>query len=281
MPAYLPGLTKPTRTKPLLAPLPQTSQLAWPIDPRHTALKPSLRQQQSALAAGTQPSNCRCWLCDAPVTGAVRVGRTQFPLAITQQALGHCPKAACITLPAATGSNALLAHNGAYIMEKQQRGFALMDPERRTQVARSGGRTAHQQGRAHKFTSAEAAAAGRVGGRRVSENRSHMSEIGRRGGRSRSILTQLGGPARELLHSLSAGQLLICQANSTFLFGPLTQGEPIVNAPQKPRRELADLYQLGLLTDREVNDGATPRGWLRVILTARAKRMVAAKLRAR
>jgi general stress protein YciG len=166
-------------------------------------------------------------------------------------------------------------------MEKQQRGFALMDPERRTQVARSGGRTAHQQGRAHKFTSAEAAAAGKLGGRRVSENRSHMSEIGRRGGRSPSILTQLGGPARELLHSLSAGLLLICQANSTFLFGPLTQGEPIVNAPQKPRRELADLYQLGLLTDREVNDGATPRGWLRVMLTARAKRMVAAKLRAR
>lgn len=164
-------------------------------------------------------------------------------------------------------------------MEKQQRGFALMDPERRTQVARSGGRTAHQQGRAHKFTSAEAAAAGRVGGRQVSQNRSHMSEIGRRGGRSRSILTQLGGPARELFHSLCAGKLLVCQANSTFLFGPLALGEPIAKAPQQARRDVLDLYQLGLVMDREVADGATPRGWLRVMLTARAKRMAAAKLR--
>jgi general stress protein YciG len=46
---------------------------------------------------------------------------------------------------------------------KSTRGFASMDPERRRQVASSGGRTAHQQGVAHKWSREEASAAGRKG----------------------------------------------------------------------------------------------------------------------
>lgn len=46
-----------------------------------------------------------------------------------------------------------------------RRGFASMTPERKRQIASMGGRAAHAAGTAHQFTSAEAQAAGRKGGR--------------------------------------------------------------------------------------------------------------------
>jgi len=62
------------------------------------------------------------------------------------------------------------------------RGFANMPLERRCTLAAQGGRTAHQNGAAHQFTSTEASEAGRKGGLAVSKNRDHMREIGRKGG---------------------------------------------------------------------------------------------------
>jgi general stress protein YciG len=44
------------------------------------------------------------------------------------------------------------------------RGFAGMDPERQRSIASEGGRAAHEQGKAHKFTPEEAREAGRKGG---------------------------------------------------------------------------------------------------------------------
>ena len=44
------------------------------------------------------------------------------------------------------------------------KGFAAMDPKRRTYVSRQGGRAAHKLGVAHEWTSAEAREAGRKGG---------------------------------------------------------------------------------------------------------------------
>jgi general stress protein YciG len=58
-----------------------------------------------------------------------------------------------------------------------------MDRERQREIARKGGRAAHQKGTAHEFTTDEARAAGRKGGERVSANREHMSRIGRLGGK--------------------------------------------------------------------------------------------------
>jgi uncharacterized protein len=69
---------------------------------------------------------------------------------------------------------------------KGERGFAAMDAERQREIARKGGRAAHEQGTAHQFSSEEAREAGRKGGIRVSQNRQHMAEIGRRGGEARS-----------------------------------------------------------------------------------------------
>jgi general stress protein YciG len=65
-----------------------------------------------------------------------------------------------------------------------RRGFAGMSPEKRRYISSLGGKAAHAKGTAHEYTKAEARNAGRIGGRVVSLNRQHMSEIGRIGGRN-------------------------------------------------------------------------------------------------
>lgn len=70
------------------------------------------------------------------------------------------------------------------------RGFAAMDPERQREVSSAGGRAAHQAGRAHRFSSEEARAAGRKGGSAVSEDRRHMADIAKR--RSRKNAPETG-----------------------------------------------------------------------------------------
>lgn len=47
---------------------------------------------------------------------------------------------------------------------KRPRGFAAMDPRLVSEIARKGGRAAHEAGTAHEFTPAEAREAGRKGG---------------------------------------------------------------------------------------------------------------------
>src|SRR4051794_21236992 len=66
----------------------------------------------------------------------------------------------------------------------KNRGFASMNSDRQREIARKGGRAAHEKGKAHDFPSEEAGAGGRKGGKKVSVTRRHMAEIGRRGGRS-------------------------------------------------------------------------------------------------
>ena len=76
----------------------------------------------------------------------------------------------------------------------RNRGFASMNSERQREIARKGGKAAHEKGTAHEFTSEEARAAGRKGGERVSADRSHMSRIGRLGGRSSAGRRQASRP---------------------------------------------------------------------------------------
>ncbi len=47
---------------------------------------------------------------------------------------------------------------------KRRQGFAALDAERRKAIASMGGIAAHAAGRAHRFTTEEARAAGRKGG---------------------------------------------------------------------------------------------------------------------
>ena len=79
---------------------------------------------------------------------------------------------------------------------KNRRGFALMSPDRQREIARKGGKAAHEKGTAHEFTADEAREAGRKGGQVVSRHREHMVEIGRSGGRARrrKPAEQLGPP---------------------------------------------------------------------------------------
>ena len=56
---------------------------------------------------------------------------------------------------------------------KSERGFAAMDPERQRQIAREGGKAAHQSGNAHEFTSEEAREAGRKGGQSSGNSQSN------------------------------------------------------------------------------------------------------------
>jgi len=78
-----------------------------------------------------------------------------------------------------------LIHTKSYYMAAvEDRGFASMDPERQREIASKGGKAAHERGTAHEWTSEEAREAGRKGGKKVSENREHMSEIGRKGGQA-------------------------------------------------------------------------------------------------
>ena len=48
---------------------------------------------------------------------------------------------------------------------RRLRGFAAMDAERRRRISSVGGKAAHAKGTGHEFTSEEARAAGRKGGR--------------------------------------------------------------------------------------------------------------------
>jgi general stress protein YciG len=65
-----------------------------------------------------------------------------------------------------------------------QRGFASMDQAKQREIARKGGKAAHQKGTAHEFSSEEARNAGKKGGESVSQDRDHMAEIGRKGGQT-------------------------------------------------------------------------------------------------
>lgn len=62
---------------------------------------------------------------------------------------------------------------------RKPRGFAAMNRELVSEIARKGGRAAHAQGTAHEFTSEEASIAGRKGGRALHAKRGseYMSQL--------------------------------------------------------------------------------------------------------
>jgi uncharacterized protein len=66
--------------------------------------------------------------------------------------------------------------------EKKKRGFAAMDPEKRKAIAAQGGRNSQRQGKGHRFTTSEAAEAGRLGGLEASRDRAFMADLGKKGG---------------------------------------------------------------------------------------------------
>lgn len=59
---------------------------------------------------------------------------------------------------------------------RKRRGFAAMDPKLVSEIARKGGRAAHEAGTAHEFTTDEARLAGRKGGKASHANRRHREK---------------------------------------------------------------------------------------------------------
>jgi hypothetical protein len=68
--------------------------------------------------------------------------------------------------------------------DTSKRGFASMDEKKQREIASKGGKAAHKKGTAHKFSSEEAKEAGQKSGESVSQDREHMAEIGRQGGKN-------------------------------------------------------------------------------------------------
>ena len=92
---------------------------------------------------------------------------------------------------------------------KPLRGFALLPPEKMSEIARQGGQTAHRNGTAHRWTSETARLAGQTGGSSTARDREYMREIGRRGGRGkkgyrRNRSSQVEEAEKE--HSMSEGR---------------------------------------------------------------------------
>lgn len=68
--------------------------------------------------------------------------------------------------------------------ETPKRGFAALSVEARLELARRGGKAAQASGNAHRFSSEGAIEAGRKAGLAISQNKDHMSTIGRKGGKA-------------------------------------------------------------------------------------------------
>jgi len=73
---------------------------------------------------------------------------------------------------------------------KEDRGFASMDRAKQREIARKGGKAAHQKGTAHEWTSEEARDAGRKGGIASHQRRREQTQSADRndaGGENRAI----------------------------------------------------------------------------------------------
>lgn len=61
-------------------------------------------------------------------------------------------------------------------MEKKKVGFAVMDPTKRAELSRKGGKSAHAKGTAHQFDHEAAVAAGKKGAAALRRNRRLRAE---------------------------------------------------------------------------------------------------------
>lgn len=71
--------------------------------------------------------------------------------------------------------------------ENKPRGLAGLDIERRRQIAQLGGRAAHAQGKAHRYTREEAQAAGRIGGRMRAARAALRKQEGEAGSQAEAV----------------------------------------------------------------------------------------------
>jgi uncharacterized membrane protein/general stress protein YciG len=113
-----------------------------------------------------------------------------------------------------------------------KRGFASMNPEKQREIASKGGREAHRQGTAHEFSSEEARAAGRLGGKMMGANRAHMALIGRKGGQ-RSTTSRRSLSLRKKSGDKRNDQDLPLTSNTTNVVNDLSRKEFAMSSIEK------------------------------------------------
>ena len=114
-------------------------------------------------------------------TSATSAALAPLEAALSPAALSPAALSPAALSPAALSPAALDGTTPA-VKKPVRRGFAVLDAERRREIARLGGKTAHANGNAHRFNPEEASLTGKKGGAVISENRDYMANIGRRGG---------------------------------------------------------------------------------------------------
>ncbi len=87
----------------------------------------------------------------------------QSKTAHNHAAAGAKPDATSVAKPIEAANAAAIAAADALIAPpaRAKRGFAVLSPEKKREIASMGGKAAHEHGRAHRFTSEEARAAGK------------------------------------------------------------------------------------------------------------------------
>ena len=123
--------------------------------------------------------------------------------------------------------------------EPKPRGFAAMNPEMHKEIASKGGKATQRLGVGHKFSSEEASAAGRKGGRTIASIPGHMAALGRKGAKARHNPT-VGATAHvtvkaattayveQLPAAMTADHKRIVQVALTALLEPALD-EPVTN----------------------------------------------------
>ncbi len=114
-----------------------------------------------------------------------------------QRGTDHAPTR-CMTsqsdAQSAEENKAIEKEDAAPALTRRRRGFAAMPSDKQREVARRGGRAAHERGTAHEFSGAEAREAGRRGGLAVARDREYMSKIGREGARKSAAVRKRKEP---------------------------------------------------------------------------------------
>lgn len=91
--------------------------------------------------------------------------------------------------------------------KKSRRGFASMPKAVVRALGKVGGRKAQAAGTAHRFSTKSAAAAGRRGGGKTSEDREHMAQAGKKGGTATAKLRRAAAESARTLQATTAQPL--------------------------------------------------------------------------
>lgn len=99
-----------------------------------------------------------------------------------------------------------------------RRGLESHPKSKRRAIAKKGGKAAQASGKAHRFTKKQLKKGGQAGGRKTSQNREHMAELGRRSGQARrdaKVLREQQASNARVIEEARPGEIHITGAELT------------------------------------------------------------------